>query len=107
MQVCAYMRRWPRQEGGGADGYTSFSSLSFLFYTTTCQVDRERSARVCASGLIDVGSAEALCVCERLVCVEKADVRNFCSLFRKVFVGKERSAEAVVGSGWKFCVEVF
>jgi hypothetical protein len=59
------------------------------------------------SGLIDVGSAEVLCACERLVCVEKADVRIVFSLFCKVFAGKERSAEAVAECGWKFCVEVF
>jgi hypothetical protein len=48
------------------------------------------------SGLIDVGSAEVLCACER-VCIEKADVRIVFSLFREVFAGKERSAEAVCG----------
>jgi hypothetical protein len=42
------------------------------------------------SGLIDVGSAEVLCACERLVCVEKAEVRIVFSLFREVFVGKKR-----------------
>jgi hypothetical protein len=48
------------------------------------------------SGLIDIGSAEVLSACER-VCVEKADVRIVFSLFCKVFVDKERSAEAVCG----------
>jgi hypothetical protein len=41
------------------------------------------------SGLIDVGSAEVLYAYER-VCVETADVSIVFSLFRKVFVGKER-----------------
>jgi hypothetical protein len=41
------------------------------------------------SGLIDVGSADVLSACVR-VCVGKADVCIFFSLFREVFVGKER-----------------
>jgi hypothetical protein len=58
------------------------------------------------SGLIDVGSAEALCACERLVCVEKADVR-IVFFFCEVFVGKSGALKQFAGSGWKFCVEVF
>jgi hypothetical protein len=41
------------------------------------------------------------------VYVDTADKSIAFSLFREVFVGKERSVEAVAGSGWKFCVEVF
>jgi hypothetical protein len=92
------MRRWPRQEGGGADGYASFSSLSFLFCTTTCQVDRERSARVCAKrSNWRRKCRSAVYVCERCVCVDTADKSIAFSLFREVFVGKERSVEAVCG----------
>jgi hypothetical protein len=49
------------------------------------------------SGLIDVGSTEVLCACERLVCVEKAEVRIVFFSLSRSFCGKERSAEAVCG----------
>jgi hypothetical protein len=88
MQVCACMRRWPRQEGGGADGYASSSSLSFLFCTTTCQVDRERSARVCAKRSNWRRKCRSIvCVWEVGVCWHGRQEHCFFSLSRS-FCGK-------------------
>jgi hypothetical protein len=56
------------------------------------------------SGLIDVGSAEALCACERLVCVEKVDVR-IVFFFCEVFVGKSGALKQLWGAAGSFVLK--
>jgi hypothetical protein len=73
-----------------------FVSLAFLFCTTTCQVDRERSARVCAK------RSNWCRKCRSIVCVWEVGVcgegrRTNCFFLLWSFCGKERSAEAFCG----------